>query len=451
MVIIGESESSSSSFSARLTTADAVGFANDAAPEVGAPETLASRELLTALEDLARLAWLGVPGCDGASLSLLSSGEATTLAASHDHVRALDVVQYAAGQGPCVSAMREEHVVRVPDFATETRWPQVDSAFRSAGIRSSLSIPLSEGAGSLGGLNMYAFQPKAFTDDSERAAHTFGRQAVMLLGYLQQMHTERAAHAREHDIASALQRSLLPRLPHIAGITSAARYLVSGNPAQVGGDWYDLFALPDGAIGVAIGDVMGHDVQAAAAMGQLRSVVRSYAWEGTAPALVLDRLDRLVQGFDMAEIATAIYGRLVLEEDTATFRFANAGHLPPLLRRADGWVERVDGPGSPLIGAQPDGSDPRSESTVTLEPGSLLVLYTDGLIETRDSDIDERIDLLSKALARLPLDSTAEQVCQHLIEAFASDGPRDDDIALLVIALDEPGASAADVALPGTA
>jgi serine phosphatase RsbU (regulator of sigma subunit) len=108
-------------------------------------------------------------------------------------------------------------------------------------------------------------------------------------------------------MAVGLQGSLLPTLPRLAGISSAARYLAGGPDAQVGGDWYDLFALPDGAIGVAVGDVMGHDVAAAAEMGQLRSVLRSYAYEGSSPSTVLDRLDRLVQAFDMAQLATAVY------------------------------------------------------------------------------------------------------------------------------------------------
>ncbi len=398
-------------------------------------------ELVSALDDLARLAWHGVPGCDGASLSLMAIGEATTLAATHDSVRDLDTVQYDAGQGPCISAMREGRIFTVTDYATETRWPTVDPAFREAGVRSSLSLPLTDDGVTLGGLNMYSDKPSAFTEQSSQAAATFARQAVMLLGYLQQLHTERAAHAREHAIAATLQRSLLSTLPQIAGLCSAARYLVSSEHAKIGGDWYDLFAIPDGSYGVAIGDVMGHDVGAAAAMGQLRSVLRSYAYEGVAPPVVLDRLDTLVQGFDMAELATCFYGQLELHADGATLRYSNAGHLPPLVRRPDGWVDLLDAGASTLIGVQPTNNPDRTEGVVTLDPGAMLVLYTDGLIETRTSDIDDRIDSLRGFVAGLRVGLTAEQVCDALVTTFGTT-PQDDDIAVLVVIIEGPGSPA---------
>ena len=209
-----------------------------------------------------------------------------------------------------------------------------------------------------------------------------------MLGYLQQLHDERAAREREHEVAAALQRSLLPTLPTLDGVTCAARYLVSQEQAQVDGNRYDLFALPDGAIGVAIGDVMGHDVAAAAAMGQLRSVLRSYAYEGSSPSVVLDRLDRLVQGFDMAQVATAIFGRLVRDEAGATLLFANAGHLPPVVRQPDGRVHRINRAASSLIDVLPPGGRARREAAVPLPTGSLLLLYTDGLVESRERDFD---------------------------------------------------------------
>ena len=305
---------------------------------------MTDRAVVMALRDLARLVAQGVPGCDGASVSLLRDGEPSTLAASHDHIRTLDQVQYDRDLGPCVTAMRENTEVAVTDYSIETRRPEVEQELRAAGVRSSLSLPLGERGRVIGGLNLYGQAPRSFTTALRDAARAFCRQAVVMLGYLQQLQAERAARAREREMSAALQRSLLPTLPDLPGLTCAARYLVGSQRAQVGGDWYDLFALPDGAIGVAIGDVMGHDLAAAAAMGQLRSVLRSYAYEGSSPSVVLDRLDRLVQDFEMAQLATAIYGRLVLDSrpgSTAAgasaggsemLLFTNAGHLPPLLR-----------------------------------------------------------------------------------------------------------------------
>ena len=137
-------------------------------------------------------------------------------------------------------------------------------------------------------------------------------------------------YTREHQVVEALQRSLLPTLPSIPGLAVAARYLASSEGSQVGGDWYDVLALPDGVVGVAIGDVMGHDISAAASMGQLRSVLRSYAWEGGRASDVLDRLDQLVQALEMAQLATAVYGRLQLVTggEAWTLRFAKCGAPP---------------------------------------------------------------------------------------------------------------------------
>jgi serine phosphatase RsbU (regulator of sigma subunit) len=396
-----------------------------------------TRELRRALQDVARLAWNDVPGCDGASVSLLHDGTASTLSATQDRIRALDAAQYERGAGPCVSAMQDQTPVTVEDYGSETRWPDVANQARAAGVRSSLSLPLLQGRRTIGGLNLYGSVVAAFTEQSQRAAETFARQAALMLGYLQQLHSERAAHEREHQVAATLQRSLLPTLPTIEGITCAARYLASTDHAQVGGDWYDLFALPDGAIGLAIGDVMGHDLAAAAAMGQLRSVLRSYAYEGSSPSVVLDRLDRLVQGFEMAEVATAIYGRLLLHRGAGTLLFANAGHLPPLVRHQDGTVSQLDRGASPLIGALAPGRARRGEAAQVLAPGSLLLLYTDGLVETREHDIDQGIDRLSAVLAALDPSPGPEQVCDALTSELV--GPdQDDDVALLAVRINHP-------------
>ena len=404
-------------------------------------------ELDGVLRDLARLVTQGVPGCDGASISLLADGGPSTLAASHARIRTLDQAQYDRECGPCVTAMRDDTEISVTDYSSETRWPEVDDDLRTAGVGSSLSLPLSRGGQVVGGLNLYADAPRSFGASSRDAAQAFARQAVVLLGYLQQLHAERAARTQERDISAALQRSLLPTLPDLPGITCAARYVVGSAHAQVGGDWYDLFALPDGAIGLAIGDVMGHDLAAAAAMGQLRSVLRSYAYEGSSPSVVLDRLDRLVQDFEMAQLATAIYGRLVLDDrpripsdGSAMLLFTNAGHLPPLLRTPDGTVTVLRRGAAPLIGAVPPGQARRGEGAVLLPTGSVLLLYTDGLVETRTDDLDIRIDMLSSAFAGLHPDVSPDQVCDALLSAMSQPG-QDDDIALLALRIDRPAAS----------
>jgi serine phosphatase RsbU (regulator of sigma subunit) len=402
------------------------------------PDTDQTREELErALEDLARLVRDGVPGCGEASVTVLHDGDARTMAATDSRAVRVDERQYASGSGPCLSAMDEREVVSVPDYETEARWPEVTAEGRRVGIHSGLSLPLAAGDQVLGALNLYGEAPEAFGADSHRAGEIFARQALVVLRYLEQLHVERALYARDREVAAALQRSLLPTVTDLPGISAAARYLVSGSAAQVGGDWYDLFALPDGAIGVAIGDVMGHDVTAAAAMGQLRSVLRSYAYEGSSPSIVLDRMDRLVQGFGMAEVATAIYGRLILEVGAGTLLFSNAGHLPPLLRHPGGRIERLDRGTHHLIGALPPGQTPRGEAAAVLPAGSVLLLYTDGLVETRTRSFDDGIALLSAALADLDTDLTAPQIVDALVDAMVGTDP-EDDVALLAIHIDHP-------------
>ena len=298
------------------------------------------------------------------------------------------------------------------------------------------SLPLSRGDEVIGGLNLYAHGAAAFSSESKTAGAAFAQQAAMALGYLLRLQTEQAAHAQAaREVSATLQRSLLPVLPRLPGVTTAARYLAGSGQAQVGGDWYDVFALPDGAIGIAIGDVMGHDIAAAAAMGQLRSVLRSYAYEGSSPSVVLDRLDRLVQDFEMAQLATAIYGRLVLDVGDAMLLFANAGHLPPLLKSPDGDVTALRRGAAPLIGVASPDHTMRSEGAVVLPAGSLLVLFTDGLVETRTQDMDRGLAKLSHVLAGLPAGIDPETACGAVVASLVGQ-EHEDDIALLVIRID---------------
>ncbi len=398
-----------------------------------------SEELARALHDLARLARDGIPGCASASVTMRNDGDVRTMSASDDRARAIDEEQYAWESGPCLSAMWRRVVVSVPDYDNEVRWPHVTAKGRAVGVHSSLSLPLGGDGNVLGALNLYGDTVGAFGDSSLQTADLFTRQAGVVLRYVEQVRAERARNARELAVAASLQRSLLPTVTNLPGVSAAARYLVSGSAAQVGGDWYDLFELPDGAIGVAIGDVMGHDVTAAAAMGQLRSVLRSYAYEGSSPSIVLDRMDRLVQGFGMAEVATAIYGRLTLGNGNGNgngmFLYSNAGHLPPLVRHPGGRVERLDRGAHHLIGALPPGRQRRGEAAATLPAGSLLLLYTDGLVETRTRSFDDGIDLLSAVLARSDDDRSPAQTCDALLEALVPADP-EDDVAVLAIRMD---------------
>nr|WP_239028917.1 GAF domain-containing SpoIIE family protein phosphatase [Pseudonocardia acidicola] len=244
----------------------------------------------------------------------------------------------------------------------------------------------------------------------------------------------------EHAAAATLQRSLLPAVPQVAGLQVAARYLVGADGNQVGGDWYDVLPLPDAAVGIAVGDVVGHDLAAAAAMGQLRGVLRSYAWDGGHPGSVLDRCDQLVQGLEMAAMATAVYARLEPPDADGRrlMRYANAGHPSPLLLTREGELIRLDAHRSPMIGAVRMlgrvAGPGRTEASLSVPPGSLLLLYTDGLTDVAGEDADERTDLLERTLAGLPADSDAETVAERVLTACIP-SPLRDDVALLVVRL----------------
>jgi PAS domain S-box-containing protein len=242
--------------------------------------------------------------------------------------------------------------------------------------------------------------------------------------------------AAEQDAALALQRSLLPVLPQVEGLELAARYVPGSDRAEVGGDWYDVLPLPDGSTGIAVGDVMGHDIQAAAAMGQLRSVLRSYAWEGHGPGEVLDRLNQLVCGLGMARIATCVYARIerVEPDGRVDLRWANAGHPPPMLKTPDGYVHLLDAGASALIGVTIGNAAllERASAQRELPVGSTLLIYSDGLIESRHRDIDAGIAALRDSFATADRSLSAEDLVDQLLRASGS-SDRSDDQCLLVV------------------
>jgi PAS domain S-box-containing protein len=303
--------------------------------------------------------------------------------------------------------------------------PELVEVYRRVGLRSAMVVPLRARNHVLGVLSLFTDgSGRTFDSDDLSMTADLARRAALTVDNAR-------LYSREHEVAEQLQRSLLPQLPVVPGLDRAARYLPGSTAAQVGGDWYDLFALPDGTVGLAVGDVMGHDMTAAAAMGQLRSVLQSYAWQGSAPAVVLDRLDQLVQGLDMAQLATCLYGRLDPPREGAPgrLRLANAGHLPPALRGADGTVRLVGTEASLLVGAAL--GIERDEVEEPIEAGAVLVLYTDGLVEHRGRPIDEGLEALGRALSSAP-EGDAEAICEHLL-AELTEGNLDDDVALLVV------------------
>ncbi|HET6877514.1 MAG TPA: SpoIIE family protein phosphatase [Jatrophihabitans sp.] len=240
----------------------------------------------------------------------------------------------------------------------------------------------------------------------------------------------REAAAREHFIAEELQRSMLPaRTPAVGGLDIAAYYVSGTEETQAGGDWYDVIELGGGRTALVIGDVMGRGVHAAAVMGQLRSAVRAYALLDLPPGKMLQLLDRSVRDGSDSTIVTCVYAVHDAEQNTLTY--ANAGHMPPLLVPPGDGVRRLSG-GDPPLGT---GRYTGDVETVLCPPGARLMLYTDGLVERRGSDIDAGIDRLAALLAAEPL--PAEALPNAVAAALLPADP-DDDVAMLVVTARRP-------------
>lgn len=233
-------------------------------------------------------------------------------------------------------------------------------------------------------------------------------------------------YEREHLIAQTLQRSLLPqRLPEIPGLSVAARYLPAREEAKVGGDWYDVLELPGDSVGLVMGDVVSHGIQAASTMGQIRSAIRAYALDREPPGGTLTKVNTVVRGLDQRESATVVYFALDLVERTSCF--ASAGHPPPLVIDPAGGARFLEEGRSVPLGTHA-GTRYR-EAVVRLEPGSTILLYTDGLVERRGSSLNQGLERLVAEASRRPAEP--ESLCDRLIGALVGDQPPPDDVALL--------------------
>lgn len=249
----------------------------------------------------------------------------------------------------------------------------------------------------------------------------------------------RASESRHREAAVTLQRSLLPQeLEQPDDLRIAADYRPGGTDAAVGGDWYDVITLGAGRTALVIGDVMGRGVRAAAVMGQLRTAVRAYARLDLPPHEVLQLLDGLASEIDPSQIATCVYA--VHDPNEGRLVYASAGHLPILVRDADGTIHRAEEPTGPPLGT---GGWLHSSGTIPLQPGSTAVLYTDGLVERRGEDIDEGVAALERALAGAT--GTPQVVCDRLIRSLGVTADHDDDVAVLV--LQHPTRSGGDAEL----
>jgi serine phosphatase RsbU (regulator of sigma subunit) len=287
----------------------------------------------------------------------------------------------------------------------------------TTGVVSVLGVPMLSGGRIIGVLHVGTLARRQFTtDDIELLQLVADRASLATQARLSRL--DRAA-------TLALQRSLLPtRPPAVPGLDVAARY-VPGAAVGVGGDWYDLFALPSGHIGIVIGDVAGSGLRAAVIMGRIRSALRAYALESADPADVLTRLDRKVQLFEPGAMATVVYA--TLDPATDTMWLASAGHPPPLTIPSNGPTQTLPVKPDLPLGAFPDAV--RHTTTTTVPPGTCLLFYTDGLIEQRGRSIADGIRRLTDAITCEPADT----ICATAMATMLGDRAANDDVAILAL------------------
>ncbi|MBV7696473.1 PP2C family protein-serine/threonine phosphatase [Streptomyces sp. TRM70350] len=242
----------------------------------------------------------------------------------------------------------------------------------------------------------------------------------------------RRAHAREREVALALQQAMLPARRQVGHQQAAVRYRPAVGALHVCGDWYDLVDLVGGnRIGVSVGDVVGHGLAAAGVMGQLRSALSAASRVAEGPAQALDVLGRYAHVVDGAESATAV--TTFIDCDARTITYSSAGHLPPVLVHGDGRVEFLDQATDPPLDARPD-PRPRPQADTTFSPGATLALYTDGLVERRHEDIDTGLARLAESLVR-HRDADPEALADAvLLELLPPEGATD-DTALIIVRL----------------
>lgn len=394
---------------------------------------VAGHNLTHALESLLRIVERVSTGGLIASVLLVDEsgkhlvhGAAPSLPA--DYNAAIDGVEIGPLVGSCGTAAYRRRQVIVTDIGADPLWADFKDLALGAGLQACWSTPiLGVGGRVLGTFAMYYPEPSSPNPSDLALISVLVRTVATAIERSRLDEQREKELAEERAVGLSLQRSLLPDIPAQIGQVELASQYRTGDPGvHVGGDWFDAIAVDDGLV-LVVGDVQGHDVQAAALMGQLRTVVRATASEGHPPAGVLARTADYLDRLDSDRIATVLVAHLDVHAHLATI--ACAGHLPPLVvgpqgeKSVAGQVE-VD-PGPPLgIGEQWD------ERTTHLPPGAVLMLYTDGLVETRTWDIDEGIDLLEALLETLPAGARPERVLDTALELLPA-GSRGDDVAVL--------------------
>ncbi|WP_410573450.1 PP2C family protein-serine/threonine phosphatase [Amycolatopsis sp. cmx-4-61] len=294
----------------------------------------------------------------------------------------------------------------------------VNSLLWERGLHSMLGVPMLAGSELVGVLHIGSEELRQFGEPEVATMQLVADRLAMAI--------QLEAQEENRTATMALQRSLLPSsLPEVSGLDFGARY-VPGAETGLGGDWYDLFSLPGDRLGVVMGDVSGHGLDAAVIMGRLRSALRAYALDSESPAEVLAKLDRKANHFEHGAMATVAYG--IIGPDREALTLSLAGHLPPVFAGPGEAGRLVDSPPDPPIGLT-IGVPERRTTVIELPEDAVLVFYTDGLVERRDRPVDVGMQQLADTLRA----GDPERVCAQVMAAMIGNRPAQDDVAVLAI------------------
>ncbi|PRY15365.1 PAS domain S-box-containing protein [Kineococcus rhizosphaerae] len=354
---------------------------------------------------------------------------------------------------PLALAVRQRHPVFYrDDAALRAAHPAIVAHAEVPAMGASANLPLVSAGEVIGAVFLFWDRPQDLNAQQQAALQALARYTAQAV--------QRAVLAAERRTAAeVLQRSLLTRLPEPDHLELRSRYVPASAGEHVGGDWYDAVLQPDGATMLVIGDVTGHDMAAAAHMGQMRGLLRAFAYDrNEPPTQVVTRLDRTLAGLGIEGLATLIVARIEqVPADTAQagaaggagvrrLRWTNAGHPPPLLLLADGSTQVLTSEPEILIGLLPDAV--RSDHLVALPPASTLLLYTDGLIEHRGRSLEDGVNDLRRVLSACR-DHTVQELLDRVVVELVGDSPEDDCAILAVRAHPEDRPRPVEAGPPG--
>jgi serine phosphatase RsbU (regulator of sigma subunit)/anti-sigma regulatory factor (Ser/Thr protein kinase) len=411
----------------------------NAAPAVGSPTPEAANPPEQRLEDLERvadgaLAYLSLEDMLGELLDRVRSGldadTAAVLLLDEDRevlvARAAKGIEEEVRQGVQIPLGRgfagRIAAERRPVILERVSKPEiVNPILEQKGIRSLLGVPLLVEGRVIGVLHAGALVHRSFNEDDVRLLQLAADRAAMAI--------DRARLSEQRAVTHAMQRALLPEaLPQVPGLRFSAKYLPAGSGVKIGGDWYDVFLLPDGRVAFVIGDVVGRGVVAASVMAEIRTAVRAYLVEGHDLAAVMSLLNELLVSMGRNRSATVAIFALDLESEELSA--VSAGHLPGLLLAPGHGSRFVAGAQAPPLGVRPGQAYALQE--LLFPAGGVLLLYTDGLVERRGESIDLGFERLATA-ANAAIDTNRSTFADHVYAGLIQDVALDDDVALLAI------------------